>query len=493
MEPRRRTLVAAFLAAACLLVFGQAVHCDFLNFDDNGYVTDNPNVRAGLTAAGVRWAFTTVDYFYWQPLTFLSHMLDCQLFGLRPGGHHLVNVLLHAANAVLAFAVLLALTGALWRSAAAAALFAVHPLRVESVVWIAERKDVLSAFLFLAAIWWYVRYVKRPSRAGYYLMLLAFVLGLMAKPMVMTLPFLLLALDWWPLKRRAFSEKLPMICLSLLSVLVTSIATARLGAINWGASLSLQQRIANTLISYVRYLELSFWPHDLAILYPYRLAVPWWQAAAAALVLIAITLAALWQARRRPYLIVGWLWFTFVLLPAAGLLQVGRQGMADRFTYLPHIGLAIAVVWGVSDILAARPRAAGALAVAAIAVLAASAWMQVRFWRDSATVFGRAVAVTGDNPMAQHFLAAGLDDQGRYIEAMPHHAEAVRLEPSYFVAQCAYGAALENAGEHELAIEHFRAALRYYPDYSDAKQQLEAAQKKLDLSKGSWLKLNSGR
>lgn len=493
MDIRRQTLVAAFLVAACLLVFGQAVAFDFINFDDNGYVTENPHVRSGLTAAGVRWAFTTVDYFYWQPVTFLSHMLDCQLFGLRPGGPHLINLLLHAANAVMAFTVLLALTGSFWRSAAASALFALHPMRVESVAWIAERKDVLSAFCFLAAIWCYVRYVRRPSRANYYVVVLLFVLGLMAKPMVMTLPFLLLVLDWWPLQRRAFTEKLPMICLSVVSLLVTSIATTRLGGINWGASLSLQQRVANTLISYVRYLELSFWPHDLAILYPYRTAVPWWQAAAAALLLAAITATALSQARRRPYLIVGWIWFALVLLPAAGLVQVGRQGMADRFMYLPHIGLAMAVVWGVSDLLIARPRVAGMLTVAVLAVLAASSWMQVRFWRDSATVFSRAVAVTSENPMAEHFLAAGLDDQRRYSEALPHHAEAVRLDPSYFVAQCAYGTALERLGDHERAIEHFRAALRYYPDYPDARQQLQAAEKMLDLSKGSGLKLNSGR
>jgi protein O-mannosyl-transferase len=490
VDARRRVLVALALVAACLLVYGQAVRFDFINYDDNSYITENPAVRAGLTAASVRWAFTTIDYFYWQPLTWLSHMLDVQLFGLAAGGHHLTSVLLHAVNAGLAFAVLLALTGAFWRSAAAAALFALHPLRVESVAWVAERKDLLSGFWFLAALGLYARYVKRPSRGGYYLVVAAFVAGLMAKPMVMTLPLLLILLDWWPLKRRAFAEKLPLFGLAALSMFVTSIATGRLGAINWGSSLSLGQRIANLLVSYVKYLELSIWPHDLALLYPFRTAVPLWQAAAAAVLLAAITLAALLQAQNRPYLTVGWLWFAFVLLPAAGLVQVGRQGMADRFTYLPHLGLAIAVVWGAADFLGARAPAAAALATA---VLAVASLRQLPVWHDSVTAFTQAVAVTGDNPAAHHFLATALDDRGRYDEALPHHAEAVRLEPSYFIAQCAYGAALERRGELEPAIEHFQAALRYLPGYPDAQQHLEAARKSLDLSKASGLKLESGR
>ena len=490
MGARRRVLVALALMAACLLVYGQAVRFDFINYDDNSYVTENPAVRAGFTAASVRWAFTTIDYFYWQPLTWLSHILDVQIFGLKAGGHHLTSVLVHSVNAALAFVVLLGLTGAFWRSAAAAAIFALHPLRVESVAWVAERKDLLSGFWFLAALGLYVRYVKRPSRAGYYLVVVAFLAGLMSKPMVMTLPFLLLLLDWWPLKRRAFAEKLPLFGLAALSVFLTSIATGRLGAINWGASLTLEQRIANLLVSYVKYLELSFWPHDLTLLYPFRTAVPLGQAAAAAILLAAITGAVLWQARRRPYLIVGWLWFAFVLLPAAGVVQVGRQGMADRFTYLPHLGLAIAVVWGAADLLGSR--AAIPLAVATL-LLAVASLRQVPVWRDSVTAFTQAVAVTRDNPGAHHYLAAALDDRGRYDEALPHHAEAVRLEPSYFVAQCAYGAALERRGEFEPAIEHFEAALRYLPGYPDALRHLEAARKSLDLSKGSGLKLESGR
>jgi tetratricopeptide (TPR) repeat protein len=486
-------MVAVLLAAACLLVFGQAARFDFINYDDNGYVTDNAHVRAGLTWDGVRWAFTSIDYYYWQPLTWLSHMEDCQLFGLRPAGHHLKSLLFHTLNTLLLFAVLLRLTGALWRSATVAAIFALHPLRIESVVWIAERKDLLSGFLFLAAIWFYLRYIDRPSRGRYYFVVGTFILALMAKPMVMTLPFLLLLLDWWPLKRRAFAEKAPMIALAVLSSFVTSIATGRLGPINWGSSLSLWQKVSNTLVSYVRYLELSFWPHDLAVLYPFRTAVPWWQAAGAALLLAGITLAALTQAKRRPYLIVGWLWFAIALAPASGLVQVGRQGMADRFTYLPQIGLILAVVWAAAELLEAHRRIAATVAITATVLFASISLRYMPMWRDSVTLFTNTVEVTSDNPAAQHYLAAALDDQKRYAEALPHHAEAVRLDPSYWVAQATYGAALERQGDLEGAVGRFQEALRYFPNYPDAKKHLEDDRKLLDLSKASGLKLKSER
>ncbi|HEY2738106.1 MAG TPA: glycosyltransferase family 39 protein, partial [Thermoanaerobaculia bacterium] len=229
MEARRKWIIALALAAACLLVYSQAARFGFLNFDDNPYVTENPHVRSGLTAPNIAWAFGTIDYFYWQPLTWISHMLDCQLFGLNPGAHHLTNVLLHTLNALLVFAVFRRLTGTFWRSALLAAVWAIHPLRIESVAWIAERKDLLSAFWFLATIWLYLRYVERPSRGRYYTMLGAFVLGLMAKPMAMTLPFILLLLDYWPLRRRAFAEKFPLIGFAVLSTLITSLGTGRLG------------------------------------------------------------------------------------------------------------------------------------------------------------------------------------------------------------------------------------------------------------------------
>lgn len=479
-DTRRRRLVALALVAACLFVYGQAVSFGFLNFDDNGYVTENQWVRLGLTVAGVRWAFTAVDYYYWQPVTWLSHMIDCQMFGLRPGWHHLTSLLLHIANVLLLFGLLLRLTAAFWRSALVAAIFALHPTRIESVVWIAERKDLLGGFFFLAAIGCYLRYTERPSRGRYVLVIGAFVLGLMSKPMVMTLPVILLLLDWWPLRRRAFAEKLPMFMLAGFSSIITSIGTVRLGAINWGSSLSAGQRIANALISYVRYLELSFWPHGLAILYPFRTAVPAWQAALAALLLTVITGLALWQARRRPYLIVGWLWFTLGLFPASGVVtQVGWQGMADRFTYLPQIGLAIAVTWGAADLIGNRRRAAALLSGAVVALFAIAAMRQAPVWRDSVTVFAHAVVVTDGNPAAQHYLAAALEERGRFDDAFRHHAEAARLEPYYPVMPFSYGVALERRGQAAAAIEQFQRVLVHFPNHLDAQRHIAEDQARL--------------
>jgi tetratricopeptide (TPR) repeat protein len=310
------------------------------------------------------------------------------------------------------------------------------------------------------------------------------VLGLMSKPMVMTLPFMLLLLDWWPLRRWAFAEKMPMFALAMLSGFVTSISAGRLG---W-SSLTLWQRIANALVSYTRYLELSLWPHDLAILYPFRTAIPLWEVALATLLLCGITAAALWQARCRPYLIMGWLWFAVGLLPASGLVQVGRQGMADRFTYLPQIGLVIAVVWGVADLIGKqRPATAAVLSIAIVAAFATASWLHTSVWRDSVVLFTDTVAVTDDNGGAQHFLAAALDDRGRFNEAFPHHAEAERLEPTNFIAQYSYGVALERRGQTEAAIKHFRQALHYFPNYPDAARHLEESQKLLDQSSASQL------
>jgi len=495
--------VALALVAACLLVYGQAARFDFINYDDGAYVADNPPVRAGFTRAGLVWAFTTIDYFYWQPLTWLSHILDCQLFGVNPGPHHLHNVLLHTLNALLVFAVFLRLTGALWRSALLAAVFALHPLRIESVAWVAERKDLLSAFCLLVTLWCYLGYARRPSRPRYYLVLAMFALGLMAKPMAMSLAVILLLLDYWPLGRRAFAEKIPMFGLAALSTAITWIGTHRLGPINWGAGLSMPQRLANAAVSYVKYLELAVWPHGLAVLYPFRTAVPLWQCALAALLLLAITGAALRLRRDRPYLFVGWLWFVTGILPASGLVQVGRQGMADRFTYIPMLGLAVAAIWYAADSIGKRPRAAAAISASVVAALGVITWIDLPVWRNSVTVFAQAVAVTRENSLAQHQLAAALDDAGRYQEALPHHAEAVRIEPAYFVAQCSYALALEKANQTEAAIDHFRQALRYFPDYPEAREHLaanlrrvgrpEEAAKVLDPSKASGLTLKQER
>ena len=469
----QRIVIFAGLILLCVFIYARVAGFDFINFDDTAYVTENQWVNHGITTGGLHWAFTTFHYFYWQPLTWISHMLDCQIFGLRAGGHHLTSLLLHIANTLLLFLLLVRLTGALWRSAVVSAIFAVHPLRIESVVWIAERKDVLSILFFLIAIWLYLNYVERPSRRRYYAVLAAFAAGLMAKPMVMTLPVLLVLLDWWPLRRRALAEKGPMLVMAVFSSLITSRVTLAVPVAIWN-------RIANTLVSYMRYLELSVWPDKLAIIYPLRKSIPGSEVALAVVILTVITAFCIWQARGRPYLILGWLWFVLALIPASGfVMQVGPQAMADRFTYLPQIGLAIAIVWGMADLLAKHRAIAGVTSGAAITALAVTSWLHLPVWRDSVSVFSNAVAVTSENPVAQHYLATALETQGRFEDAIPHHAEAVRIQPEYFLAQYCYGLALERTGQFQGAVEHFGQALRYFPDYQDARTHLDHDRKRL--------------
>jgi tetratricopeptide (TPR) repeat protein len=470
---RREILVSIALAAACLAVFGQAARFGFLNFDDNAYVYENPWVRHGLTASGVVWAFRAIDYFYWQPLTWISHMLDCQFFGLRPGWHHLMNILFHAANSALVFLIFHRLTRAFWRSAVLAGIFALHPLRLESVIWIAERKDVLSAFWFLLTVWAYLWFVERPSARRYACVLAAFACGLMSKPMLITTPVLLLLVDYWPLRRRAWGEKLPMAIMAALALAITYAGTARMQAINWAAHVSLAHRAANALVSYAGYLRLAFWPHHLAILYPYRISIPWWEPAACAVLLAAVTFTAICWRNQRPYLLFGWLWFLVGLVPAIGIVQVGRQAMADRFTYLPLIGLAVMGIWGAADLLGKRRKTAAAVAAAGLAACGAASLGHIGAWRDSITVFSNAIAATGENAAAEHYLAAALEERGRFDEALPHHAAAVRIEPDYFIAQGAYALALERRGDLAAAADHFAAALRYFPEYPEARDHLK--------------------
>jgi Flp pilus assembly protein TadD len=397
----------------------------------------------------VRWAFTTFHFNNWHPLTWLSYMLDVQIFGPSPGALHLVNVVLHVVNALLVFFILDRMTGARGRSAFAAALFALHPLRVESVAWIAERKDLLSTAFGLLAIAAWRRYALRPGAGRYALVIACFAMSLMAKPMLVTLPFVLLLLDAWPLQRlppwssdaagdgaappvgwgRALTEKLPLLMLSAASSVATVIAQ---GDAVRGLDLGLGARIANAFVSYVRYAGKSLWPTGLAILYPHpEGGTPAWQVVVAALLLAASLAAALYVARRAPEVTVGWLWFLGTLVPVIGLVQVGAQAMADRYTYVPSIGLAIAVSWGAHRALGAwrgsRPLAAAG--VAALVLLSGLTWRQVGFWTDHVTLFRHAVAVTESNARAHGGLALGLRRAGQLDEALAEAREATRLEP----------------------------------------------------------------
>jgi tetratricopeptide (TPR) repeat protein len=522
----RPRIVCVLLALVTLLVYLPVRHYAFVNFDDPDYVTENPMVQAGLTWSGCQWAFTTWHASNWHPLTWLSHMVDWQLFGLNAGGHHLVNVLFHATNAVLLFLLLLRLTSALWQSALIAALFAWHPLHVESVAWVAERKDVLSAFFGLLTLMAYVRYAQsrskvegRGSRADiavqaldsrllgaakrsgdgstrdYLLVLFFFACGLMSKPMLVTLPFVFLLLDYWPLQRlpdfelrisrwsRLVWEKWPFFALAAASCVVTFIAQKRGEAVVSLGGYPLSSRIANAAVAYGKYLFNSVYPVNLAVIYPlpiYSLPKenPWVQVAGAIIVLAMISWV-IWRARRqRPYLLTGWLWYLGMLVPVVGLVQVGSQAMADRFTYLPLIGVFIGVVFGLGDLakkLRLEPMVMASVAGVVLAGCLFATARQLRFWRDSETLFEHTLAATKDNPIAQSNLGTALSEAGQPQEAAEHFGEALRLNPGYAPAHYNLGVALTQTGHLQEAMEHFREALRLNPDYAKAHYNLGVA------------------
>jgi len=483
------------LIFATLAVFHQLPSHDFVNYDDDLFVYENPQVQNGFSKEGVIWAFTSFSPDYWKPLSWLSHMLDCELFGLRPGMHHLTSLLLHVANSVLLLLVLSRMTGALWPSSFVAALFALHPLHVESVAWVAERKDVLSAFFWFLTIWAYSRYAERPRSGRYLFVLLLFALGLMAKPMVVTLPFVLLLLDYWPLERMklpgmkpknersmaqssAFHlvwEKIPLFVVSGATTVVTVIAQRQVGALKSIESYPFTHRIANALVSYTSYIGKMIWPHKLAVFYPYPTAIPLWQSAGAGLLLITISLLLMRAAANRPYLVVGWLWYVVTLLPVIGLVQVGGQAMADRYTYLSLIGLFIIIAWGVPSLLANWRHAKKAIALATAVLLlgfATCSVLQVRHWQNSISLFRHTNKVTSNNDVAHNHLGIALASQGEFEQAMSHYAEALRIKPREQYVHNNLGIALVRQGRLEEAMGHYGAALRIKPDFAKAHNNL---------------------
>lgn len=459
-------LAAVILAAAVLAVFAQVGGYDFINYDDNLYVTDNHRIRQGLTPGTVLWAFRSTEASNWHPVTWLSHALDVELFGLNPGPHHLVNVLYHTANTVLLLAVLFSLTGALWRSAVVAALFALHPLHVESVAWIAERKDVLSTFFWLLTTWCYLRYVRHADRWSYGLALICFALGLMAKPMLVTLPFVLLLLDWWPLGRFAprlvLLEKVPFLLLAGVSSIVT--LSAQKGAMAVTFYAPSMARFSNALVSYMKYIALALWPRNLAVFYPlpHYVSPSLVLSLGSFLFLAGISFFALRGARKRGYFLVGWFWYLGTLVPVIGFIQVGNQALADRYTYVPLIGLFLLVVWGVHELAAraaAGPRAAGALAGVLLPVLALLSWHQAGYWRDSLALFSRTAAVTDNNWVAHHNVGAYYLNRDEVDKAIPAFEESLRILPTYAEAHYNLANALVKKGQVDRAITHYRRAL----------------------------------
>jgi protein O-mannosyl-transferase len=434
--------------ALVALTYGSAAGLGAVNFDDPRYVFQNPHVQRGLTGEGVAWALTTFHAGNWHPLTWISHMLDVELFGLDPGHHHLVNAILHGAATLLLFGFLGAATGHLWRSALAAALFAAHPLHVESVAWISERKDLLCAAFWFLACRAYLSYARRPGAARYALVAGAMALALLCKPMAVTLPAVLLLLDFWPLGRVApgaplparvlglVREKVPLLALSAASSALTLLAQSRGGAVSDVPTLGAGARIGNAVLSYALYLGKTVWPLDLAVVYPHPFlgagGISAWGVAGSALLLAAITALAAWQRSRRPWLAVGWLWYLVALLPVIGLVQVGLQGMADRYTYVPLVGIFIALAWLAGEAAEAPGprRIAAALACAGL-VLGSSALArrQVETWRDSFTLFGHALEVTTDNWLALRNLGVAWQDARQPEKAIPALEESLRLMP----------------------------------------------------------------
>jgi Tfp pilus assembly protein PilF len=482
------------LIAANLIVYASLGHHDFVSFDDGDYVTGNPTVARGLTWHGVRWAFTSGYASNWHPLTWLSHMLDVQLYGLNPGPQHVTNLLFHIANTLLLFGLLHGMTGALGRSAFVAGLFAVHPLHVESVAWVAERKDVLSTLFGLLTLWAYVAYTRRPDLRRYLAVLMLFALGLMAKPMLVTLPFVMLLLDYWPLRRLAplrsigplVREKLPLLALSIASSIVTFAVQRRGGAVMGLDVIPLSLRAANALVSYVAYIGKMLWPTRLAVFYPYVQPLPGWWIAGACLCLVAVSVVVLWAGGRHPYLPVGWFWYLGTLVPVIGLVQVGSQPIADRYTYLPLIGLFLLVAWGVPELLIRWPPGRVALPAAAVVLISAcavAANTQLQNWESSTALWTHALEVTAGNNVAFNNLGNVLAKQGRFDDAIAEYSEALRIKPDYAFAHNNLGRVLASQGRAGEAIEQYTEALRIEPDYADAHNNLGivlADQGKLD-------------
>jgi len=461
------------LLAALFAVYAQVRHFDFVNYDDPDYV-NNPHIRNGLTQQTLIWAFTSVDDANWFPLTRISHLLDFQLFGLSSGPQHLTSVFLHAVSALLLFWLLKRMTGARWPSAFVALVFALHPLHLESVAWIAERKDVLSTLFLFLTLWAYLNYANRPAIGRYLLVVLLFCAGIMSKPMIVTFPFVALLLDVWPLRRfsaKTLREKVPLFAISLAASIATYLVQQQGGSVASFDQIPIAFRIGNALVSYIAYLFQFFWPANLAVFYPYPAEISPWKQIAATLLLAGITAFTLRTFRRRPYLAIGWFWYLGTLIPVLGLIQAGLQSRADRYTYVPMIGISIMLAWGLADLCARWPRGKPALAVLGVfACLAWSflTWLNLGNWRDSVSLFRHAILVTSDNYVAYNNLGAALRRRGQTAEAMADFQEAVRIRPHYGDAQNNLGEALLVQGRTDEAAPHVLEALRGEPRSSEA-------------------------
>lgn len=485
-------LIIIFIVISSLSVYWQVKDHEFVDYDDYMYVTRNHHVQAGFTRENLLWAFTTVSGSNWHPITWLSYMLDYKIYGLNPKGYLLTNLLFHIANSLFLFLILKRITGALWQSAFVSSLFALHPLHVESVAWVAERKDVLSAFFWMLTMWTYIRYVERPEVKRYLLILLAFALGLMSKPMLVTLPFVLFLLDYWPLNRLKFAglknikslskevklirEKIPFFILAVASSVITYLAQHKGGAVSSFELIPLWVRIGNSFVAYVSYIWKTIWPRGLAVFYPHpgnSLLI--WQGVGASLIILCLFLLAIFALQTKPYISFGLFWYLGTLVPVIGLVQIGAQSMADRYMYIPLIGLSVIIAWGVPDLMAKwRYRRIG-LSISAGGLISAfliCTYFQVQHWRNSITLFERAVKSTSSNYVAHNRLGVALSNQGKIQEALYHYSKAIQIKPNYATAHYDMAIDLASLGRLSEAVKHFKETIRFNPNHRAAYNNL---------------------
>ena len=470
---KKESYVSLSLFILTLMVYSQVHNYPFISFDDNQGLLGNPQVRYGFSWSGIAWAFTSAFASNWFPLTWLSHMLDFQLFGADAGWHHLTNVLIHSLSTVLLFALMRRMTGRLWESGFVAFVFALHPLHVESVAWVSERKDVLFAFFWFLTTWLYLDFVEQRTARRYLLMMLAFCLGLMSKQMIVTLPFTLLLLDAWPLKRTSWKtlviEKVPLVALSFAASAVAFLAQKRGGAVRSLDVIPLASRAANAAMAYVLYLANFVWPVNLAFFYPYPTRMAAWEVSLAVLAIAAVSALALLAYRARPYLAVGWFWYLGTLAPVIGLIQVGHQARADRYTYVPLIGISIMVSWACAELNKSLVKF---LAIAACVVWTAMTFVQISYWKDSAALYTHAIAVTDRNYLAHLNLGVDLAAQGDNQKALRELYTSIEENPDQAHARNSLGGVLYNVGRKDEAIEQFVQAIRLEPQDAEPHSNL---------------------
>jgi hypothetical protein len=477
---RQKLIVYLILIIVTLAVYWQVDQYDFVNVDDNVYVTENSHIQSGISLGVCKWAFSSFTYAeFWHPVTWLSLMLEYHFYGLNAGGYHLISLYLHILATLLLFWLFNRMTGAIWKSAFVAALFALHPLHVESVAWIAERKDVLSAFFWMLTLCLYVHYTEKPVIKRYMLVLFSFACALMSKPMVVTLPVIMIFLDYWPLGRfesqryktnlilLQLKEKVPFFILSAVFSIMTIYAHHNRSIEHF----PLVSRLANALVSFVTYIGKTFWPHNMAVFNPFIFQIPAWQVIGASLLIILISVAVIVMAKRMPYLFVGWMWYTIAMAPVIGIIQIGDFAMADRYYYLPSIGITVMLTWGIPSLIKnqdIRKKILSPVAIAVLAILAFITWQQCGYWRNSTELLNHALRVTKNNYLAHNNLGVDLFEKGTLKEALYHFNEAIRLKADYVEAYNDRGAAYYNLGQYQLAIKDFSKAIGLKHDFFSA-------------------------